>query len=142
MDLPLYLKLAGIEVQIVPLECADLTPPQAGGQLQQEQFEASVLFGLNQQPLDLLRGQHLHLSGLGGGEAAEVRGVSWDNFLRDCLVQRRVEGGMDAADSLVGESFAVLLLTEQATILLEPCVELLDISCGEVCSVGFAPSSG
>ena len=38
---------------------------------------------------------------------------------------------MDAADSLVGESFAVLLLTEQATILLEPCVELLDITGGE-----------
>ena len=51
MHLPLYLKLSSIEVQIVPLEGADLTTAQAGGQLQQEQFKASILFGLDEQPL-------------------------------------------------------------------------------------------
>ena len=47
MNLPLYLKLSGIEVQIVPLESAYLTTPQAGGQLRQEQLEATILLGLD-----------------------------------------------------------------------------------------------
>lgn len=131
MDLPLYLKLSGIEVQIVPLESAYLTTPQAGGQLQQKQLEATILLGLDEQPLDLLWGQHLHLSGLGGGEAAEVRGILGDDLLRDCLVQCRVECGVDATDGLVGKSFTILILSEQATVLLESGVELLDISGGK-----------
>ena len=41
---------------------ARISPAQAGGQLQQEQLEAVVLFGLDQQALDLLSCQYLHLS--------------------------------------------------------------------------------
>ena len=110
---------------------ADLTTAQASGQLQQEQLEAAVLFGLNEQPLDLLRGENLHLSGLGRGETAEVGGIFGDDLLRDCLVQRRVEGGVDAADSLAGKSFAILFLPEQTAILFKPGIELLDISGGK-----------
>ena len=113
------------------MEGADLTTAQAGGQFQQEQFETAVLFGLDKQPLDFLWGENLHLSGLGRGEAAEVGGIFGDDLLRDCLVQRRVEGGVDAADSLVGKSLAVLFLPEQTAILFEPGVELLDVAGGE-----------
>lgn len=42
-----------------------------------------------------------------------------------------MEGGVDAADSLVGKSFAVLFLTKQTAILFEPSVELLDVAGGE-----------
>ena len=113
------------------MEGADLTTTQAGGQFQQEQFETAVLFGLDKQPLDLLRGENLHFSGFCRGEAAEVGGIFGDDFLRDCLAQRRVEGGVDAADSLVGKSFAVLFLPKQSAILFEPGVELLDVAGGE-----------
>ena len=36
-----------------------------------------------------------------------------------------MEGGVDAADGLVGKSLAVLFLPEQTAILFEPGVELL-----------------
>ena len=113
------------------MEGADLTTTQAGGQFQQEQFETAVLFGLDKQPLDFLWGENLHLSGLGRGETAEVGEIFGDDLLRDCLVQRRVEGGVDAADSLVGKSFAILFLPEQTAILFKPGIELLDISGGK-----------
>ena len=113
------------------MEGADLTTTQAGGQFQQEQFETAVLFGLDKQPLDLLWRENLHLSGLGRGETAEVGEIFGDDLLRDCLVQRRVEGGVDAADSLVGKSFAILFLPEQTAILFKPGIELLDISGGK-----------
>lgn len=38
---------------------------------------------------------------------------------------------MDAADSLVGKSFAILFLPEQTAILFKPGIELLDISGGK-----------
>ena len=113
------------------MEGADLTTTQPGGQFQQEQFETAVLFGLDKQPLDFLWGENLHLSGLGRGETAEVGEIFGDDLLRDCLVQRRVEGGVDAADSLVGKSFAILFLPEQTAILFKPGIELLDISGGK-----------
>ena len=81
--------------------------------------------------MDFLWGENLHLSGLGRGETAEVGGIFGDDLLRDCLVQRRVEGGVDAADSLVGKSFAILFLPEQTAILFKPGIELLDISGGK-----------
>ena len=113
------------------MEGADLTTTQAGGQFQQEQFETAVLFGLDKQPLDLLRGENLHLSGFCRGEAAEVGEIFGDDLFRDCLVQRRVEGGVDAADGLVGKSLTVLFLPEQTAILFESGVELLDVAGGE-----------
>ena len=113
------------------MEDADLATPEAGGKLQQEQLEATILFGLDEQPLNLLWSQNLHFSCLGGGEAAEVGGIFGDDLLRDCLVQRRVEGSVDSTDSLVGKSFTVLFLPEQAAILFESSIELLDINGGE-----------
>ena len=53
LDLPLYPQSAGEEVQVIPPEGQDLPPAQAGGQFQQEQLEAAVLLGLDQQALDL-----------------------------------------------------------------------------------------
>ena len=42
-----------------------------------------------------------------------------------------MESGVDATDSLVGKSFAILFLPEQTAILFKPGIELLDISGGK-----------
>ena len=87
MDLAFHPELPGTEVKIAPLEGANLAPAQAGGELQQQEFKAVVLFCLNQQTLDFLWGQHLHLSGFGGRETAAVRRVAEDELFQDSLVQ-------------------------------------------------------
>ena len=132
VDLPLHPEFPGAEVEVVPLEGADFAPTQAGGEFQQQEFKAAVLFGLNQQPLDLLRSQHLHLSGLGGRETAAIRGVAEDELFGDSFVQCCVECGVDAPNSLVGKTLAVELSPEKPTILFEISVELLDIVGGQL----------
>ena len=92
MDLPYHPELPGAEVQIIPLEGADLTPAKAGGELQQKQFKAAVLLGLDQQALDFLRGQHLHFPGPGGRETAAICGVAENQLFSHSLVQCGMEG--------------------------------------------------
>ena len=48
VDLPFHLERSRFKIQVIPLEGADLTPAQTSGQLQQEQFIAPVLSGLDQ----------------------------------------------------------------------------------------------
>ena len=85
MHLPLYPQSTGIEIQVIPLEGADFASAQAGGQFQQEQFIASILSGLNEKPLDLLRGQYLHFSALGRGQFAPIRRVAGNEVFLHCL---------------------------------------------------------
>ena len=59
--LPLNMELAGAQIQIVPLQRAELTAPHAGRQLQQHHLVEAVLLRLDQKPLHLLVGEHLHL---------------------------------------------------------------------------------
>ena len=66
LHLPLHSQRSGPEVQVVPLQGQDLTPAQAGRQLQQKKLIASVFFGLDQQTLDFFSGQYRHFSGMGG----------------------------------------------------------------------------
>ena len=101
MDLPLHPQGAGTEIQIVPLDGQDFAPAQAGGQLQEEQFVASVLPGSDQQPLDLLWGQNLHFPALDRRKFTTVRWVAEDQLLLHCLVQCRMEGGVNAPDGLI-----------------------------------------
>ena len=101
MNLSLYSEFSSAEVEVLPLEGADLTSSQACGELQQEKLETVILLGLDQQALDLFRGQHLHLSGFGGGETAAIGGIAEEELFRNGLVQCGMEGGMDAPDSLV-----------------------------------------
>ena len=78
MDLPLNPEFPSAEVQIIPLEGADLASSQAGGGFQQEKLIAVILFGLDQQPLDFLWCQYLHLPGLGRREAAAISRITED----------------------------------------------------------------
>ena len=82
---------------------------------------------MNQQPLDLLRGKYLHLSGLGERETAAVRGIAEDELFRNRFVQCCMESGVDAPNSLVGKTFAIEFGPEKPAILLEIGVELLDV---------------
>ena len=138
MNLPLHSKFPCAKVEVAPLKGTDLTPAQAGGEFQQKEFKAAVLFGLDEQALDFLWGQHLHLSGFGGREAAAVRGVAEEELFGDGLVQRSVEGGVDTSDGLVGKTFAVELGPEEPTALLEPGIELLNVIGGQFVQLGLA----
>ena len=132
MDLPLHPQGAGTEIQIVPLDGQDFAPAQAGGQLQEEQFVASVLPGLDQQPLDLLGSKYLHFSGFCGREFTAVRRVAEDQFLLHCLVQCGVESGVDAPDGLVGQALAIELGAKQPAVFLEIGVESLNVPGGQL----------
>ena len=127
VNLPLNPEFPSTEVQIIPLEGADLTPAQAGGEFQQKKFIAAVLFSLNQQPLDFLWRQHLHLSGLGRWEAAAIGRITEDELLCDSFVQGGVESGMNASNGLIGETFAIELCVKEPAVLFESGIELLDI---------------
>ena len=107
MYLPLYLQSSCFEVQVLPFQRADLTTAKARGQFQQKQFVAAILPGLNQQSLDFLRRQHLHFSGLCRWQFAPIGGIVANQVFLYCFVQRCVEGGMDAPNGLVGQTFAV-----------------------------------
>ena len=127
MNLPLNPEFPSAEVQIIPLESANLTSTQAGGEFQQEKFIAAVLFGLDQQPLDFLWCQHLHLPGLGRREAAAISRVSEDEFLCDSFVQGSAESGVDTPNGLIREPFAVELSSKKPAIFFELRIELLNV---------------
>ena len=84
-------------------------------------IEAAVLSEarLDQQALDLFRGQHLHLSGFGGGKTAAIGGIAEDEFFSNGFVQCGVERGVDAPNGLIGESFAIELCPEEPAALFE-----------------------
>ena len=120
------------------MEGTDFAPAQPCGELQQKKFKTAVLFGLDQQPLDLFRGQHLHLLGLGGREAAAIGRVAEKELFRNRLIQCGMEGGVDAPDSLVGETFTIEVSSEKSAALFEPGVELLNIVGGQLVQLGAA----
>ena len=47
-----------------------------------------------------------------------------------------MEGGMDAPDGLIGETFAIELGTKESAALFEPGVELLNIVGGQLVQLG------
>ena len=132
MDLPLHSQGAGTEIQIVPLEGQDLAPAQAGGQLQKEQLVATVLPGLDQQPLDLLGSKYLHFSGFGGREFTAVRWVAEEQLFLHGPVQSGVESGVDAPGGLVGQALAIELGAKQPAVFLEIGVESLNVPGGQL----------
>jgi len=131
VDLSLDSEFSGAGVQIIPLEGADLTSAQAGGEFQQKNFIAAILFGLDQQPLNLLRSQHLHLSGLGGRDLAVISRIAEEEFLCDSFVQRGVERCVYAPDCLVGQALTVELCPDESAALFELGIELLNVVGGQ-----------
>ena len=61
-----------------------------------------------------------------------------DQLLFHCLVQGCVEGGVDASDSLIGETCTIELLAQQSAVLLEMGIELLDVPGGQLVQLDIA----
>lgn len=127
LNLPLYSQGASPEIQIIPPEGQDLAPAQAGSQLQQEQFEAAVLLGLDRQTLDLLSRQHLHLFGACDRRFAGESGIFQDQPLGHRLIQCHPAGHMTALYHAVGQAGAVLIHRQEPTSILQPVIELLEV---------------
>ena len=108
VNLPFHPQRPGLEIEIIPLESQKLAPPQASGNLQQKQFIAAILPGLDQQTLDLVRSEHLHFPGLGGRKPAAVCGVTGNQLLGERHLQCGAERGMTAPHRLVGEAAAIV----------------------------------
>ena len=119
---------AGFEIQIIPLEGTDFSPAHPRGQLQQGQLEEAVLLRLDQEPLHLLVGQHLHLGAFLGWELAPHGGIDRDQPLRHGLFQRRVAGGVAGAHHAVREPRPVDVRPRLAPGLFELGVELLEVA--------------
>ena len=138
MDLPLHPQCPGLEIEVIPLEGQKFASTQAGGNLQQEQFIAAILSGLNQQTLDLLWSEHLHFPGLGGRKPASIGRVAGDQFLGDSHLQRRAECGVTAPHRLVGEAAAIVAGILDSPVLLEVGVELLEVILRELVQRGVS----
>ena len=77
-----------LEIQVIPCENQYLPPTQSGGQFQQEEFVHPLCFGLYQEPLDLLFGQHLHLLLLRRRKLNAEDGIFLDQAILHRPVQR------------------------------------------------------
>ncbi len=138
MDLPLHPQCPGLEIEVIPLEGQKFASTQAGGDLQQEQLIAAILSGLDQQTLNLVRSEHLHLSGFGGREPASISGVAGNQLLGDRHLQRGAECGVTAPHRLVGEAAAIVAGILDSPVLLEVGVELLEVILRELVQRGVS----
>jgi hypothetical protein len=82
---------------------------------------------LNQKPLDLLTGQHLHFAGFFGRQFTADGGIHTDQALLHCLLQRGPAVGVASTDHSVRQAFAVVLRMEEPPVLFQSGVELLQV---------------
>ena len=127
VDLLGDLQLSSFQVQVIPLESQQFSLPQASGQLQQEQLEVPLRLGLDQKPLDLLTGQHLHFAGFLGRQFAADGGIHTDQSLLHRLLQRGPAVHMAGPHHAVGQPLAVVFRVEEAPALFQSGVELLQV---------------
>ncbi len=127
-DLPLDVQLAGAQIQIVPLQGANLTPPHAGRQLQEHHLVEVVLLRLDQKPLHFLVGEHLHLPRLLRRQFAADSGVDTDQPLGLRLLQCDPAGGVARAHHAIRQAGAVEITANAPTIPFQLRVELLQVT--------------
>ena len=137
-DLPLDVELAGAQIQIVPLQGADLAPPHAGRQLQQHHLVEAVLLRLDQKPLHLLVGEHLHLPRLLRRQLAADGGIHADQPLGLRLLQRDPAGGVAGTHHAVGQAGAVKITTDTPPVPFQLRVELLEITLRQLAERDFS----
>ena len=103
------------------------SPPQAGGQVQQEQLEVPLRLCVDQKPLDLLTGEHLHLPCFLGRQLASDGGVHADQPLLHCLLQSGPAVHVAGPHHAVGQPLAVVFRVEEPSALFQSGVELLQV---------------
>ena len=127
VDLLIHVQYAGFEVQVIPLQRHELTSAQAGGQVQKKHFVVAFELRLDEKPLQLLSGQHLHLPRLFRRQLTADGRVDTDQSILHCLLQRRAAGGVAHAHHPVGQPFAVLVGEALPTTFLESAIKLLQV---------------
>ena len=127
VDLLVHIQHAGLEVQVIPLQRHELTPAQAGGQVQKKDFVISLELCLDEKPLQLLPRQHLHFPRLLRRQLAADGRVHTDQSILHRFLQRGATGSVTHAHHSVGQSFAVLVGEALPAAFLEPTVELLQV---------------
>ena len=126
-DLLIHIQHTRLKVQIVPLERHQLTPAQAGGQLQKEKFVVTLGLCLDEKTLKLFPVQHLHLPRPFGRQLTANGRVGADEPILHRFLQCRAAGGMAHTHHPVRQALAVAFGKCLPTILFEPCVELLQV---------------
>lgn len=127
VDLLVHIQHTGFEVQVVPLQRHQLTPAQAGGQVQKEDLVVALELRLNEKPLQFLPRQYLHLPCLFRRQLAADGRVHTDQPILHRLLQCGAAGGVTHTHHSVGQSFAVLVGEPLPAAFLEPTVELLQV---------------
>ena len=127
VDLLVHIQYAGFEVQVVPLQRHQLTPAQAGCQVQEEHFIVALKLRLNEESLQLFSCQHLHFPRLLGRQLVADGRVYTDQSILHRLLQRGAAGGVAHTHHSVGQPFAVLVGEPLPAAFLEPTVELLQV---------------
>ena len=127
VDLLVHIQHTGFEVQVVPLQRHQLTPAQAGGQVQKEDLVIALELRLNEKPLQFLPRQYLHLPCLFRRQLAADGRVHTDQPILHRLLQCGAAGGVTHTHHSVGQSFAVLVGEPLPAAFLEPTVELLQV---------------
>ena len=118
---------AGFKVQIPPLKRYQFTPPQAGAEIQQEQFVVPVRLRLNEKFLQFLPIQHLHFLCLFRRQLAADGGVCTEQVIPHGPFQGGAADRVAHPHHAVGKARAVLLRQTLAAVLFQPPVELLQI---------------
>ena len=132
IDLLVHIQHARFEVQVVPLECHELTTPQAGGKVQEEEFVVALGLGLDEEALKFVPVQHLHLPRPLGRQLTADGRVGANEPILHRLLQRGAAGGMAHTHHPVGQSLTEAFREGLPAILFEPCIELLQVVLGQL----------
>lgn len=126
--LTLDVQLPGAQIQVVPLQGAELAAPHAGRQFQQHHLVETVFLRLGQKAPHLLVGEHLHLPRFFRRQLTAHCGIHADQPLRPGFLQ------CDPADSVAGahhpirQAGAVELAADAPSVAFQLRVELLEVA--------------
>ena len=124
-----------LHIQVRPQQSQQLTPPQAGGQLQIEGRQQTAPFRFGKIWADLVLRQYLHLSLFQLRQAAAFGGIGEEQPLRYRLLQAVVQQRVDAPYHAGAETLVLQLdvgIPLDAAGFLQVVVELLDLDGGQL----------
>ena len=126
------MQFARPDIQVVPPEGQQLASAQASGQLQQEELIHPLCLGLEQKPLDLLSGQHLHLLLFRRRQLAAQDGVFLDQAILDSPLQRHSDHMVAAAHRPLGHPRPLGVPVDLPTVGLHFVQKLLAVGLSQL----------
>ena len=124
-----------LHVQVRPQQSQQLSPPQAGGQLQIEGRQQSTPLGFGQIRADLVLRQYFHLPLFQLWQAAALGGIGENQPFRHRLLQAVVQQRVDAPYHAGAEALILQLdvgIPLDAAGFLQVVVEFLDLDGGQL----------